>query len=109
MVSFISNSKMATAAAKVKKAAKARERRAKNGANERERERKRKRAGASAEKDQAALKATIMHMRSLEYFMAQVAAMGGENYKHDCGEQLQQQQEARDTVDGVASGEKPSM
>jgi hypothetical protein len=104
---------MATAAAKAKKAAKDRERRAKNGAKirerERERERKRKRAGASTEKDQAALNATIMHMRSLEYFMAQVAAMGGENYKHDCGEQLQQQQEARDTVDGEASGEKPSM
>ena len=104
---------MSTAAAKAKKAAKDRERRAKNGAKIRERERecerKRKRAGASAEKDQAALKATIMHMRSLEYFMAQVVAMGGENYKNDCGEQLQQQQEARDTVDGEASGEKPPM
>jgi hypothetical protein len=98
---------MATAAAKAKKAAKARERRAKtkNGANER----KRKRAGASAEKDQAALKATIIHMRSLEYFMAQVAAMGGRDYKHDCGKQLQQQQEARGTVDGGASGENSSM
>ena len=50
-----------------------------------------------------------MHLRSLEYFMAQVVAMGGENYKNDCGEQLQQQQEARDTVDGEASGEKPPM
>ena len=104
---------MSTAAAKAKKAAKARERRAKNGANERElereRERRRIRAGASAEKDQAALKATIMHMRSLEYFMAQVAAMGGRDYKHDCGKQAKQQQEARGTVDGGASGEKSSM
>jgi hypothetical protein len=104
---------MSTAAAKAKKAAKDRERRAKNGAKIRERERecerKRKKAGASAEKDQAALKATIMHMRSLEYFMAQVAAMGGRDNKHDCGKQLQQQQEARGTVDGGASGEKSSM
>ena len=100
---------MATAAAKAKKAAKERERRAKNGAKERERERKRKRAGASAEADQAALKATIMHMRSLEYFMAQVAAMVDRDDKHDCGKQLQQQQAARGTVDGGASGEKSSM
>jgi hypothetical protein len=50
-----------------------------------------------------------MHMRSLEYFMAQVAAMGGRDNKHDCGKQLQQQQEARGTVDGGASGEKSSM